>query len=112
MSDFEKFSRKVDSRLKHDAEESVADFRDTWWENWPQDMRDRFKVWLLKYAELANNLPDIFPEISVRLEFFVPTTPDGDGYSYSLSRINALVKAIECWERGELYAPAKLGELI
>jgi len=72
-------------------------------------MRDDFKAWLVKYAELKNNMPDIYPGLNLRLEFSVAV---GEDEERSVSPpVNAIIKAMEFWKRGEHYAPNNYDEL-
>jgi hypothetical protein len=94
--------------MKHRIDEALSDLRN-WWERWTPEQRQAFKKWVDNLDTVRQTMPDFGPNVTLRLEF---SEPEGDEESHEFSPpIHAVKKAIEHWERGECYAPTKLGEL-
>lgn len=104
----ERSLRRLDSRMKHRIDNELADVRG-WWENWTDAERAAFKAWIGRLIELQDGMPHLFPYLEVRLEF-AEQIADDDFHTIT-PPVKAVKRAIECWERGELFTPTTLGEM-
>ena len=105
---FKKVLREVDSRLKFRIDTALTDLRN-YWDHWNEEDQQAFKAWVTKLADLGNIMPNVIPYIFLRLEFSEQVGED-EVHTFS-PPIQAIKKAIDCWERGEPYTPNSLGEL-
>lgn len=94
--------RRVTIQTMHKGAQRVAEFR-RFWESWPPEERATFKAAVDKVIALNHELHQVPPRIALRLEICEQT---GDDEFNTLSLTPSVLKqAIECWERGETFAP-------
>jgi hypothetical protein len=104
----DKALRKIDSRLKHSADERLANLR-VCWEHWTEEQRQAFKKWIVGLAEVNAATPAFFPRVKVSLTISAYQPEIEESFEPPIEGVR---RAIECWERGEHYAPTTIGEMI
>jgi hypothetical protein len=107
---FRRKMRGVDSRLKAAIDESLLEFKAAYLELKPS-LKDEIKASLLRLWEVRQGMPQTSP-LSFSIELTVCLqTGEEEFFEAKLSPIG-LLKAFEAWDRGELYAPTSLAELV
>lgn len=88
------------SQYSQDADQQLAILRH-YWQQWNPESKKRFIEWLDRVDALKRATPNLCPSVVLRVEFIEPVSEDE--YGTFSPPIEAMRRAIDCWERGVDY---------
>jgi len=91
------FSRR-EIQAKQNTDQQLAILRH-YWGQWNAEDKATFIEWLDRVDVLKRSTPSLCPHVMLRVEFVEPV-PEDEHETFS-PPIEAMRRAIECWERGE-----------